>query len=135
MLGFRIKNSTAKETTNTSNLKVFMTKNTASDTDANAIILPVPAYDGNWKEVQLVFTNTTMNRLRILFTELSQDGNNTCLDNFYLVELDTPSGYNLVDKVNATPAYAKSYDINGREVDVNSRGLKILDGKKVLISE
>ena len=135
VLGFRIKNSTAKETTNTSNLKVFMTKNTASDTDANAIILPVPAYDGNWKEVQLVFTNTSMNRLRILFTELSQDGNNTCLDNFYLVELDTPSGYNLVDKVNATPAYAKSYDINGREVDVNSRGLKILDGKKVLISE
>ena len=124
VLGFRIKNSTAKETTNTS-----------SDTDANAIILPVPAYDGNWKEVQLVFTNTSMNRLRILFTELSQDGNNTCLDNFYLVELDTPSGYNLVDKVNATPAYAKSYDINGREVDVNSRGLKILDGKKVLISE
>ena len=135
VLGFRIKNSTAKETTNTSNLKVFMTKNTASDTDANAIILPVPAYDGNWKEVQLVFTNTSMNRLRILFTELSQDGNNTCLDNFYLVELNTPSGYNLVDKVNATPAYAKSYDINGREVDVNSRGLKILDGKKVLISE
>ena len=135
VLGFRIKNSTAKETTNTTNLKVFMTKNTASDNDANAVILPVPAFDGDWKEVQLVFTNTTMNRLRILFTELSQDGNNVCLDNFYLVELDTPSGFNAVKTVVESPATEddRIFNLSGQEVTNPGKGVYIRNGKKYII--
>ncbi|MBO7415569.1 MAG: tyrosine-protein phosphatase [Bacteroidaceae bacterium] len=134
VFGYRVKNSTDKVTTENENLKVFMIKNTLGDNDASAVVLGKPSYDGNWKEVQYVFT-AQANRLRILFTHLSQDGNNTCFDNFYLAELDVPSGYSAVETIKTTPAYAKSYDINGREVESNTRGLKIIDGKKVLISE
>ena len=134
VFGYRVKNSTDKVTTENENLKVFMIKNTLGDNDASAVVLGKPSYDSNWKEVQYVFT-AQANRLRILFTHLSQDGNNTCFDNFYLAELEVPSGYSVVETIKSTPAYAKSYDINGREVESNTRGLKIIDGKKVLISE
>ena len=136
LLGFRIKNSTNLVTTQNPNLKVMLTTDGAPDDDPNATILGFPSYSGEWTEVQyIISTVSSYNRTRIIFTHLSQNGNNTCLDNFYLVELDTPSGFNAVERIGEQPAWAKAYDINGREVDVNTRGLKIINGKKVLISE
>ena len=69
---------------------------------------------------------------RLIFTHLSQNGNNTCFDNFYLMEVNVPTALEMIE---AQPGWARSYDINGREVDSNTRGLKIINGKKVLISE
>lgn len=136
MLGFRIKNSTNLVTTQNPNLKVMLTTDGAPDDDPNATILGFPSYSGEWTEVQyIISTMSSYNRTRIIFTHLSQNGNNTCLDNFYLVELDTPSGFNAVERIGAQPVWAKAYDIKGREVDNNTRGLKIINGRKVLISE
>lgn len=136
MLGFRIKNSTNLVTTQNPNLKVMLTTDGAPDDDPNATILGFPSYDGEWTEVQyIISTMSSYNRTRIIFTHLSQNGNNTCLDNFYLVELDTPSGFNAVERIGAQPEWAKAYDLKGREVDSNTRGLRIINGRKVLISE
>ena len=136
LLGFRIKNSTNLVTTKNPNLKIMLTTDGAADDDPNATILEYPSYNGEWTEIRyIISTVTKYNRTRLIFTHLSKDGNDTCLDNFYLVELDTPQGFDAVERIGAQPAYAKSYDINGREVDSNTRGLKIKDGKKVLIFE
>ena len=111
----------------------MMTTDEAADDDPNATILEVPSYNGGWTEVQFVFsTQKKYNRLRLIFTHLSQNGNNTCFDNFYLTDLDVAT---MVQSVSAQPEWAKAYDINGREVDNNTRGLKIINGRKVLISE
>ena len=133
VLGFRIKNSTNLVTEHTPNLKIMMTTDEAADDDPNATILEVPSYNGQWTEVQFVFsTQKKYNRLRLIFTHLSQNGNNTCFDNFYLTDLDVAT---MIQPVSAQPEWAKAYDINGREVDNNTRGLKIINGRKVLISE
>lgn len=133
VLGFRVKNSTDLVTTKNPNLKVMLTTDGAPDDDPNATILEFPSYSGEWTEVQYIFsTKSDYNRTRLIFTHLSQNGNNTCFDNFYLMEVNVPTALEMIE---AQPEWARSYDINGREVDNNTRGLKIINGKKVLISE
>ena len=134
VFGYRVKNSTDKVTTENENLKVFMIKNTLGDNDASAVVLGKPSYDGNWKEVQYVFT-AQANRLRILFTHLSQDGNNTCFDNFYLAELDVPSGTNAVEPIiePAKPADDRIFNLSGQEVVNPGKGVCIRNGKKYII--
>ena len=132
VFGFRVKNSTNVTTTHNENLKIMLTNDDKPDDDPSAYIFEYPSYSGEWTEVQYAFTTTTQNRLRILFTHLSKDGNNTCFDNFYLIELDVPSGVTVVNPIKAQPAYAKAYDMSGRVVDENARGIIIKNGKKVL---
>lgn len=132
VFGFRVKNSTNVTTTHNENLKIMLTNDDKPDNDPSAYIFEYPSYTGEWTEVQYAFTTTTQNRLRILFTHLSKDGNNTCFDNFYLIELDVPSGVTVVNPIKAQPAYAKAYDMSGRVVDDNARGIIIKNGKKVL---
>lgn len=132
VFGFRVKNSTNVTTTHNENLKIMLTNDDKPDNDPSAYIFEYPSYSGEWTDVQYAFTTTTQNRLRILFTHLSKDGNNTCFDNFYLIELDVPSGVTVVNPIKAQPAYAKAYDMSGRVVDDNARGIIIKNGKKVL---
>lgn len=133
VLGFRVKNSTDLVTTKNPNLKIMLTTDGAPDDDPNATILEFPSYSGEWTEVQYIFsTKSNYNRTRLIFTHLSQNGNNTCFDNFYLMEVNVPTALQMIE---AQPEWARSYDINGREVDSNTRGLKIINGRKVLISE
>jgi GH43 family beta-xylosidase len=101
---------------------------------ANAIILQAPSYDGNWTDIQYVFTTTTQNRLRIVFTHLSQNGNNTCFDNFYLAELTVPST-SMINQVSADAPKAddRIYNLSGQEVTNPGKGVYIRNGKKFII--
>lgn len=132
--GFRVKNSTAKTTSFNQNLKVMLTNDGKADDDADAIILNAPSYDGEWTEIQYVFTTTTQNRLRIIFSHLSQDGNNTCFDNFYLAELSVPTGYSVVSPIVEAPkADDRIFNLAGQEVINPGKGVYIRNGKKFII--
>ena len=129
VFGYRVKNSTDLKTDNNENMVLMLTTSTA-ETGEN---LPYPSYDGNWTDIQVVFNSGNYTRLRALFSHLSQNGNNTCFDAFYLAEIDLSTG--IVTPVQTQPEYARSYDIKGRPVNDNASGLIIKDGRKVLISE
>jgi hypothetical protein len=90
--------------------------------------LDAPSYDGNWTDVQYIFNSGTNNRLRIEFTHLSQNGNNTCLDEFYLSEIDLSAGVVPVRSAVKTDAY----DMSGRRVEGTQNGIIIKDGKKYI---
>ena len=132
--GFRIKNSTALTTTANENLKIMLTNDGTPDNNPNAIILQAPSYDGNWTDIQYVFTTTTQNRLRIVFTHLSQNGNNTCFDNFYLAELTVPST-SMINQVSADAPKAddRIFNLSGQEVTNPGKGVYIRNGKKFII--
>ena len=132
--GFRVKNSTNLTSTKNENLKVMLTNDGKPDNNPDAIILTAPSYDGQWTEVQYVFTTTTQNRLRIVFTHLSQNGNNTCFDNFYLAELNVPST-SMINQVSADAPVAddRIYNLSGQEVTNPGKGVYIRNGKKYII--
>ena len=132
--GFRVKNSTNLTSTKNENLKVMLTNDGKPDNNPDAIILTAPSYDGQWTEVQYVFTTTTQNRLRIVFTHLSQNGNNTCFDNFYLAELNIPST-SMINQVSADAPVAddRIYNLSGQEVTNPGKGVYIRNGKKFII--
>ena len=132
--GFRVKNSTNLTSTKNENLKVMLTNDGKPDNNPDAIILTAPSYDGQWTEVQYVFTTTTQNRLRIVFTHLSQNGNNTCFDNFYLAELNIPST-SMINQVSADAPVAddRIYNLSGQEVTNPGKGVYIRNGKKYII--
>ena len=129
VFGYRVKNSTDLKTENNENLVLMLTTSTAE----TGQILEYPSYDGNWTDIQVIFNSGNYTRLRAVFSHLSQNGNNTCFDAFYLAEIDLSTG--IVTPVQAQPEYARSYDIKGRPVNDNASGLIIKDGRKVLISE
>lgn len=144
LFGYKVKNSTAVTVENNANLKtMIITRGATDESTAEILEYPFvngvvsadkyPTYDGNWTEIQYVFNSGNFNSCRVVFSQMSTAGNNTCIDNFYLAEVDTSAAW--VKSIMAGSAKGKVYDINGREVDVNSRGLKIIDGTKVLISE
>jgi len=137
VFGFRVKNSTNLTTTKNENLKIILTNDDKADDDPAGYIFEYPSYDGNWKEIQYVFETTTRNRLRILFTHLSQNGNNTCFDNFYLMELaNVPEGATFVNTVKDEPrkmADNRIYNLSGQEVTNPGPGIYIRNGKKYLI--
>ena len=131
--GFRIKNSTALSTTKNQNLKIMLTNDGKPDNNPDAIMLTYPSYDGQWTEVQYVFTTTTQNRLRIVFTHLSQNGNNTCLDNFYLAELNVPSTSMIYQLEADVKADDRIFNLAGQEVTNPGKGVYIRNGKKFII--
>ena len=125
VFGYRVKNSTSQKDEKNENLKVMnITYNQADE--SNAKVLEAPSYDGNWTEIQYVFW-ADYDALRINFSHLSNDSNNTCFDNFYLAEIDTVTGVkNLILPV----MEGQAYDLNGRAVEDNASGIIIKDGKK-----
>ena len=133
--GFRVKNSTDLTTEFNQNLKIMLTNDGKPDDFADAIILSAPSYNGEWTEIQYIFTSTTQNRLRIVFTHLSQNGNNTCFDNFYLAELSVPSDYSAVQTVvdNTPVADDRIFNLAGQEVTNPGKGVYIRNGKKFII--
>ena len=126
VFGYKIRNSTDLVTESNSNLKALVMVKDAPE--SNATVLDAPSYDGNWTDVQYIFNSGSNNRLRIVFTHLSQNGNNICLDDFYLSEIDLSAGVTPVRSSVNTDAY----DLNGRRVEPGSGGILIIDGKKVL---
>ena len=126
VFGYKVKNSTDIQTVNNENLKVILTK-----TNASLTLEGYPSYDGNWTDVQYVFTNSDRySKVQIQFSHLSQNGNNTCFDNFYLVEVEYSAG---VGPVRYDVTDGNVYDLNGRKVGQAVEGIIIKDGKKVLI--
>ena len=129
VFGYRVRNTSNIASVENPNLKVMLTTRRATD-NSGATVLEFPSYDGNWTEVRYVFNSESNNQLRILFTHLSQDGNHTCFDNFFLAEIDlTKVGIAPILK----PIDGTLYDLNGRPADENARGILIKNGKKVLI--
>ena len=132
VFGYNVKNSTSQKNEKNANLKAMILDYETEDL-ADAKVFDAPTYDGEWTEVQHVFfADQTHDAVVIEFTHLSNDSNNTCFDNFYLAEIDTITG---VKNIILPTFEGPTYDINGREVDDNTRGLKIKDGRKVLIFE
>ena len=130
--GYKVKNSTSQKNEKNANLKA-MAIDFETEDEAGANVFEAPTYDGNWTEIQHVFLADDLHdAVMIEFTHLSNDSNNTCFDNFYLAEIDTVTG---VRNIILPTFEGQTYDINGREVDDNTRGLKIKDGRKVLIFE
>ena len=126
VFGYKVKNSTDIQTNNNQNLKILLYKSSGTKE-----VEVYPSYDGNWKEVQYVFTNSdSYTKLQIQFSHLSQNGNNTCLDNFYLAEVEVSTG---VDQIRLDPTDGAVYDLNGRKVGGVVDGIIIRDGKKYLI--
>jgi hypothetical protein len=126
VFGYKIRNSTDLVTVSNANLKALVMVKDAPE--SSATVLDAPSYDGNWTDVQYIFNSGSNNRLRIVFTHLSQNGNNICLDDFYLSEIDLSAGVTPVRSAVNTDAY----DLNGRRVETGSGGILIIDGKKVL---
>ena len=124
VFGYRVKSSKDTTIVSNENLKVMLTTTDAPDDDASTIILKAPSYDGNWTEIQYVFTASST-CLRILFTHLSENGANTCFDNFYLSELVVPSGFDAVKPISAAPDGVGEYYLNSH--------IRIVDGKKYLV--
>ena len=126
VFGYKVKNSTDIQTNNNQNLKILLYKSSGTKE-----VEVYPSYDGNWKEVQYVFTNSdSYTKLQIHFSHLSQNGNNTCLDNFYLAEVEVSTD---VDQIRLDPTDGAVYDLNGRKVGGVVDGIIIRDGKKYLI--
>ena len=126
VFGYKVKNSTDIQTNNNQNLKILLYKSSGTKE-----VEVYPSYDGNWKEVQYVFTNSdSYTKLQIQFSHLSQNGNNTCLDNFYLAEVEVSTD---VDQIRLDPTDGAVYDLNGRKVGGIVDGIIIRDGKKYLI--
>ncbi len=126
VFGYKVKNSTDIQTNNNQNLKILLYKSSGTKE-----VEVYPSYDGNWKEVQYVFTNSdSYTKLQIHFSHLSQNGNNTCLDNFYLAEVEVSTD---VDQIRLDPTDGAVYDLNGRKVGGVVDGIIIRDGKKYLV--
>ena len=141
IFGYRVKNSTDLATVNNENFKVMLTTLGSTDESGAQILkfpsynsgrtstMQYPCYDGNWTEIQYVFNSGDHNSLRIVFTNLSADGNNTCLDNFYLAEIDITAG---IRSAASEGAHSEIYDLTGRKVGEGASGILIRDGKKIL---
>ena len=161
VFGYRVKNSTDIRTENNTNLAVSLitpnpevngtaddfswdTANPAPrrvggrDVVASQTFDYYPTYDGEWTDVQYVFTNTEgFKYIQVWFTHLSKNGNNTCFDNFYLYELTDPT---IVIDVPAQPAQPvrkvednRIYNLAGQEVTNPGPGIYIMNGKKYIV--
>lgn len=98
--------------------------------DSRSMVFDYPSYDGNWTDIQYVFTNTEgYEYCQILFTHLSQDGDNTCFDEFYLSQVDEVTGV-------LTPVAEcdgeRMFNLSGQEISVPGKGIVIRNGKKYI---
>ena len=141
VFGYKVKNSTEKTTENNSNLVARMvTMNSDKTAVAKSQALEGnPTYSGEWTDVQYVFTNPKgedgFANLQIVFTHLSEGGNNTCFDHFYLCELSEPTW---VAPIQATTPMRminddKIYNLAGMEVTNPGKGIYIKNGKKYIV--
>ena len=130
VFGYKVRNSTSQKDVKNENLKVMLITS-ADDDGSTAKVLEAPSYDGEWTQIERSFYSEK-GWLRIEFTHLSNDSNNTCFDHFFIAELDTATG---VRNIILPTVETQAYDLQGRPVNDNASGLIIKDGKKVLISE
>ena len=128
VFGYRVKNSTNKQ----SDKNPYLVTGLVNSSDT--LKLEYPTYNGEWTDVQYVFENTEYSTIHVWFSHLSQDGNNTCFDNFYLVELSEPT---YVAPIQAAPVRMisddKIYNLAGMEVTNPGKGIYIRNGKKYII--
>ena len=128
VFGYRVKNSTNKQ----SDKNPYLVTGLVSSSDT--LKLEYPTYNGEWTDVQYVFENTEYSTIHVWFSHLSQDGNNTCFDNFYLVELSEPT---YVAPIQAAPVRMisddKIYNLAGMEVTNPGKGIYIRNGKKYIV--
>ena len=142
VFGYRVKNSTDITTIENKNLVTCLTyyrqkiEGGGDDFVWGApkepeLILEYPSYDGNWTEIQYVFTNTEgYEYCQAWFSHLSSNGNNTCFDNFYLAEVEAVG--NSVECIANDSVDDKIYDLYGRSVSPILKGIIIKNGKKYL---
>ena len=155
VFGYRVKNSTSKPSAENRNLATsLITLNPeleASGDDfswdtpstsslrtgersgmVDSLTFAYPTYGSEWTEVRYVFTNTYgSDYIQVWFTHLSQDGNNTCLDNFYLCELTDITGVRSIPV--RKPTDGRIYNLAGQEVKNPGKGVYIKDGKKYIV--
>jgi hypothetical protein len=95
--------------------------------DGMSLVLGYPSYDGNWTDVTYVFTNTEgYSYLQFMATHMSENGNNTCLDNFFLSEVTDVTAVGLIK---AATGQGEAFDMSGRPVEMPVGGYMIIDGK------
>ena len=142
VFGYRVKNSTDLKTVKNENLVTSLTyyrqkiESGGDDfvwgaPEEPVKVLEYPSYDGNWTDIVYVFTNTEgYEYCQAWFSHLSQNGNHTCFDNFYLAEAVLIG--TSVKGVESNKSNGKIYDLNGRNVSQPVHGVTIIDGKKYL---
>lgn len=139
VFGFSVKNSTAKQTDNNPYLAVSLVNQNTGEPDAsNQKVFEFPSYNGEWKDVQYVFTNTEGYKyIQIWFTHLSDGVNNTCFDDFYLCRLSKPKTITEVEPIKATTVRmindGRIYNLSGQEVTNPGKGVYIKNGKKYIV--
>ncbi|MBR4811037.1 MAG: tyrosine-protein phosphatase [Bacteroidaceae bacterium] len=127
VFGYKVKNTTSQKDVKNENLKVMLVTS-ADDDGSTAPVLEAPSYDGEWTQIERSFYSEK-GWLRIEFTHLSNDSNNTCFDHFFIAELDTTTG---VRNIILPTVETQAYDLNGRPVNENASGIIIKDGKKYI---
>ena len=156
VFGYKVKNSTNNQITEHTNLATSLLTLKTPNLDAtgddftwdtvnaapmrsgtrgavvDSLTFAFPSYGAEWTDVQYIFTNTDGHQyIQVWFTHLSQGGNNTCLDNFYLCELTDVTGVGTV--MSDRKSDGKIYNLAGQEVTNPGKGVYIKDGKKYIV--
>ena len=152
VFGYRVKNSTNIKTESNPNLVTCLAYikpkvdgegddfewDDAEQVSRRAPSVPIvqleyPSYDGEWTEIRYVFTNTEgYTYLQAWFSHLSEGGNDICLDNFYLAQVEE-AGTNAVKSIYGDLPEGLMFNMRGVQVQEPGKGIIIKDGKKYLI--
>ena len=155
VFGFKVKNSQAgKQSVNNPNLSTSLISLKSAELDAGAddfswddaqmapmrapesaidsLNLGFATYGDEWTDVRYYFTNTDgYQYLQVWFTHLSDGTNNTCLDNFYLLEVTDITWVNSILSDSKTDD--RIFNLAGQEVVNPGRGVYIKNGKKYIV--
>lgn len=99
------------------------------------VVFPFPTYGHNWADVHYVFTNSgNYSHCQVWFSRLGKDGTYTCLDNFYLAEIDEgkPTAVRSLDnsRQSTIDNGQAIYDLSGRKINGQlPKGIYIQKGK------
>ena len=97
-----------------------------------AVVFPFPTYGRNWADVHYVFTNTdNYSHCQVWFSRLGKDGTYTCLDNFFLAEVDEGKPTAIMSHESRVMSQESQnyYDLQGRKLSKAHKGLYINNGK------
>ena len=97
-----------------------------------AVVFPFPTYGRNWADIHYVFTNTdNYSHCQVWFSRLGKDGTYTCLDNFFLAEIDEgkPTAIRSQESRGTNQESQNYYDLQGRKLSNAHKGLYINNGK------
>lgn len=140
VFGFSVKNSTDKNSDHNPYLAVSLVNQNTGEPDAsNQKVFEYPSYNGEWTDVQYVFTNTEGYKyIQVWFTHLSDGENNTCFDDFYLCRLSklktTPTAVESIEAATIRMINDdRIYNLAGQEVTNPGKGVYIKNGKKYII--